>query len=512
MWDTNVDHGREAMGRRVAYLLRRGGIFYFRCRVPADLHDRVGRAEFRISLRTSAYDEARCRVAAVQFMVSHQFQVLRMQEEQKRPKYEPLFNVDDVARLGKDGKGVIFTGSADQMLDMLKNRLSDTCGAAVDLAGQRDAATDAAKEAQEEAARAHRALVKTINGGALQPPSPPKDAGLHPHSRKPFGDFVEAYFAAKRIEGRQRTNKVTTFSQFALVVGDKPIFEIDRNDIVEFHDRIRCGSGKHGRAMSYKTVNKKLCDVRTFLRWCQDSRNLVSSNPAEGYVADVSKQEREEAQDRRRPFIADELQAIFHSPVFSGCKSLSRVCESGDAPCRDHRFWVPLVGLFSGLRLGEIEGLEFEDVVDFHGRSAFWVRRDSSHGNKKVVKNRTSIRKVPIHPFLLQVGFRDFVEGRRKESKDGRIFPSFRYSRFFNDTLLRETLGITHPEVCFHSLRHNFKDALRNATDDLETRDRLCGHTVPGMSAVYGDKSVSAVQAAAIDKVQFPVDLSHLLT
>jgi len=499
------------MGRRIAYLLRRGGIFYFRCRVPADLYDRIGRAEFRISLRTGVYDEARRRVATAQFMLAHHFQVLRMQEEQKRPNYAPLFTVEDVARLGQDGKNVIFTGSADQMLALLKNRLNDTYGALVDVAGQRDAATDAAKTAQDEAADAHRALVKAVNSVAHQSAPAPKDAGLHRDSRKPFGDFVEAYFAAKRIEGKQRTNKATTFSQFALVVGDKPIFEVDRNDIVEFHDRIRCGSGKHGRAVSYKTVNKKLCDVRTFLRWCRDSRNLISSNPAEGYVADVSKQEREEAQDRRRPFTADELQSIFHSPVFSGCKSLSRVCESGDVPCRDRRFWVPLVGLFSGLRLGEIEGLEFEDVVDFHGRSAFWVRRDSSHGNKKVVKNRTSVRKVPIHPFLLQVGFRDFVEGRRRESKDGRIFPSFRYSRFFNDTLLRETLGIKHPEVCFHSLRHNFKDALRNATDDLETRDRLCGHAVPGMSAIYGEKSVSAAQAAAIDKVQFPVDLSHLL-
>jgi integrase len=118
---------------------------------------------------------------------------------------------------------------------------------------------------------------------------------------------------------------------------------------------------------------------------------------------------------------------------------------------------------------------------------------------------------VPIHPFLLQLGFREFVESRRQVSEDGRIFPLFRYSRFFNDTLLWEALSIKKPEICFHSLRHNFKDALRNATEDLEARDRLCGHAVPGMSGVYGEKFVSAAQAAAIDKVQFPVDLSHLL-
>ena len=44
----------------------------------------------------------------------------------------------------------------------------------------------------------------------------------------------------------------------------------------------------------------------------------------------------------------------------------------------------------------------------------------------------------------------------------------FRCSRFFNETLLQEELDIKEPDTCFHSLRHNFKDALRNATSDLE--------------------------------------------
>ena len=190
---------------------------------------------------------------------------------------------------------------------------------------------------------------------------------------------------------------------------------------------------------------------------------------------------------------------------------MDRVFEPGTIRCRDHRFWVPLVGLFSGLRLGEIEHLEFEDIVELHGRTALWVRKASSHGHKKPLKNRASNRKVPIHPFLEQIGFPDYVATRKAEATDGRIFPAFRYSRFFNETLLQRELRIKQPDICFHSFRHCFKDALRNATSDLEARDRLCGHTVEGMSGVYGEKFVSLEQAAAIDKVRFPVDLAHLL-
>lgn len=102
------------------------------------------------------------------------------------------------------------------------------------------------------------------------------------------------------------------------VVGVKSIADIDRNDVVEFHDRIRSGNGKHGRTASYKAVNKKLSDIRTFFRWCKEQRNVIFSNPAEGFAADVSQSEREEAQDRRRPFTTSELQTIFQSRCFAG--------------------------------------------------------------------------------------------------------------------------------------------------------------------------------------------------
>lgn len=65
-------------------------------------------------------------------------------------------------------------------------------------------------------------------------------------------------------------------------------------------------------------------------------------------------------------------------------------------------------------------------------------------------------------------------------------------------------------EISFHSLRHNFKNALRDATSDIEVRDRMCGHTAPGMDAGYGSSDLSAVQMATIDAVKFPVDLQHL--
>ena len=150
------------MGRRIAYLLRRNGTFYFRCRVPADLRESMGRAEVRISLRTTAYDEARRRAATVQLMLFHHFEVLRMREEQKRPRYEPLFASEEIKRIGQEGKEHIFTGSPDEMLALLRNRQGNTYGALVEVNGQRDGAATKARQAETDADEARRALVRAV--------------------------------------------------------------------------------------------------------------------------------------------------------------------------------------------------------------------------------------------------------------------------------------------------------------------------------------------------------------
>ena len=86
---------------------------------------------------------------------------------------------------------------------------------------------------------------------------------------------------------------------------------------------------------------------------------------------------------------------------------------------------------------------------------------------------------------MVEIKFLDFLEKRKDLAPAGRIFPTYDYGKLFNETLLRRVLDITDPAISFHSLRHNFKDALHDATSDIEVRDRMCGHTASGMDAIY---------------------------
>jgi hypothetical protein len=82
---------------------------------------------------------------------------------------------------------------------------------------------------------------------------------------------------------------------------------------------------------------------------------------------------------------------------------------------------------------------------------------------------------------------------------------------------LRNHVGVKDTKKVFHSFRHSFQDALRQATPDEELRDALAGRSSgKSVSRRYGAKAmldrwgVKALKAA-IDKINYPgLDLSRV--
>ena len=52
----------------------------------------------------------------------------------------------------------------------------------------------------------------------------------------------------------------------------------------------------------------------------------------------------------------DELQTLFTCPIYTGCKGQSTThrLKVGDNIYQDYLYWIPLIGLYSGMRLNEI--------------------------------------------------------------------------------------------------------------------------------------------------------------
>jgi integrase len=255
------------------------------------------------------------------------------------------------------------------------------------------------------------------------------------------------------------------------------------------------------------------------MHWAIDE-GYIDRNPLKGLKLPDPVKKR----DKRRPFSIEQLRSIFHSPLFTGCIDDERgYAVEGPARPRRARFWVPLIALFSGLRMNEICQLEVSDIQHTDGIACFKVAAGLNEaGQEKRVKTTASERLVPVHDELIRFGFLAFVEVQRLRG-EASLFPdlpighlgyrSTSLSKWFSRFLVSAKADA--PLTCFHSFRHNFRDGLREAKVDRERSLILGGWTTDGKSSAVADNYGSGypvkVLAEALNSVRFPLlDLNHL--
>ncbi|PPQ34618.1 hypothetical protein CH337_22320 [Rhodoblastus acidophilus] len=126
--------------------------------------------------------------------------------------------------------------------------------------------------------------------------------------------------------------------------------------------------------MSPTTVNGYLNKLSALLHWAENEGYIVK-NPARGLrVIDPVRKK-----DKRQPFSTEQLTRIFNAPLYRGCvDDDAGYATSGKNHPRRGRFWVPLIGLFSGMRLNEICQLDVADVRLIDSIECFVVTTETS--------------------------------------------------------------------------------------------------------------------------------------
>lgn len=285
--------------------------------------------------------------------------------------------------------------------------------------------------------------------------------------------------------------------------------------------------GKQGKSADrFAEAQKHLTALREILQRAVQ-QDWIAINPAAKVEAPGPKVVRRKFHKQDKgiaPFSLDDLKRIFSAPLFTGCVDDERhFNEPGSRIVRRHRFWAPLISLWTGARLAEILQLEKADVRFDESGIWYFAITDEEAGEyepkdfNKNVKNKNSIRNIPIHSELQRLGFVSWV-GKRP---DGRLFPGAKaakngklsdiYSKWCKRFLQSQGVWVKRRKV-FHSFRNSFNDALRDAGVIEEIREAINGwvseHT---MDARYGAGYTVARLAEHIEKVNYEgLDLSHL--
>ena len=122
------------------------------------------------------------------------------------------------------------------------------------------------------------------------------------------------------------------------------------------------------------------------------------------------------------------------------------------------QFWVPLIGLYTGARLNEICQLEIKDIYQYKdtGIWVFDINKNKESDPNKSLKNDGSIRVIPVHKKLIELGFIDFFKTQKNNK---RLFSDLPYvnsnnkygdnlQRWFNRTY-KNRRGVTTPKLHF---------------------------------------------------------------
>jgi len=266
-------------------------------------------------------------------------------------------------------------------------------------------------------------------------------------------------------------------------------------------------------------INTYLNKLGGVLNWAV-KEELLERNPAQGLRVPDPVARR----DKRLPFSTGQLQTIFSAPLYSGCRDDGHgYAEPGPERPRNARFWIPLLSMFGGLRLNEACQLDVSDIRRIDSVDCFAItERSESEQTDKRLKTASSERIVPIHAMLIDLGFMDFV-CQRKRAGETKLFAevgmgatgyrSTTFSAWFRRFVAKA--GADSPKTCFHSFRHGFRDALREARIDRDIALALggwsAGSSSTSVSDAYGNGYQITTLKEAIDRVRYPsLDLSHL--
>ena len=134
------------------------------------------------------------------------------------------------------------------------------------------------------------------------------------------------------------------------------------------------------------------------------------------------------------------------------------------------------------------------------------------------VKNQQSIRWVPLHPKLIDLGFLHYVEAVKREGYE-MLFPDAKqacdgkYSTWFQKpwaNYLKRIAVKTSRKECFDAFRHTWVGALRRAEVPEEIRKRLGGWKIHGAEGGYGPEHLPRL-LNYLAKADYPgLDLSTL--
>lgn len=236
--------------------------------------------------------------------------------------------------------------------------------------------------------------------------------------------------------------------------------------------------------LSRTTVNNKLTWASAMFNFAIQERFYPDGNP----FGNLKLKRTVQANQEKSKYSADEMQRIF-----------DRLQWDFTHP---ERFWVTMIGIYHGVRMNQICQLYQQDIIEdpLTGLVCFKFHMGSEDQH---LKTSASVKTVPIHPYLLEIGLMDYIRWT-KRNQDSRLFMrlylgaglyshgmSKWYSSKFNPYILDDK---SKSNASFHSFRHGLINLLKQKLVSGPLISGLVGHENESAITPTDDKSITMMR------------------
>jgi len=311
-----------------------------------------------------------------------------------------------------------------------------------------------------------------------------------PKKTLPLSEASSLYMKSQSGQWSDKTIKAqsTMLDDLMYILGDVNLLELKHQDMLAFRDNYRRLPAHRAKKpelqgktfeellkvkdtvpFSLTTINNRLSLIQSFFIWLL-KHEYIEKNPAHSLII----------RERRGDVVVREAFTVADISLLK-----TKILPLKGKAKQVDKYWITLLALYTGARIGEIAGLTVRDIKTIDGIPCINI----ADNDDRTLKTTSSIRTIPIHSQIIDAGFLDFVT-----TKNGNLFSygsNANTSKWFNRMAKNDYPG---RKVVFHSLRHTVASVLQTENIEKEKISALLGHTQESVTlSVYG-KGYSAKQ------------------
>lgn len=382
---------------------------------------------------------------------------------------------------------------------------------------------------------------------------PPESPIVEPMPVRPKKRLVDAADDCVATHEKARAWDADTIKQVGTAIrlfdfacgGDAFIEDIEQRHVTAFTDLCRALPNRWGRTtgerdgglpaslerartmppdqvgVSQVTINKHITWIMAVLDHAAGATEEEGHRPAlpitfkvaRKGVGKKARQQRKRDRDKRANWSKAEVARLLSAPIWTGTAGIDRRFQPGEMVIHDAWYWLPLMLALYGGRSSELAGLPLAHV---HEDDAIpYVQID--YTEDRGLKNVQSIRKLPIHPELIRLGFIDYVRAMRSagctmlfpdmDSPNSDSFASTFYKSIFRPlrawafpegTTWRRQDGGASKDKDVHSFRGTATSMLKGIVPD-SVRCDIFGHEGETETArTYDDEADLSIKLDAL--------------